>query len=89
MSESNETNLSPARIAARIHAAIDEVTSAVEDIHRSIAAVPLAAAAAIEPLEKPVAEVREIQERSISAAYGLVRRVNQRIGALTSELLKA
>jgi hypothetical protein len=89
MSESSETTLSPAWIAARIHAAIDEVTTAVEDIHRSIAAVPLAAVAAIEPLERPVAEVREIQDRSISAAYGLVRRVNQRIGELTAELLRA
>jgi hypothetical protein len=78
-----------ASIAARIHAAIDDVTTAVEDIHRSIAAVPFEAAAATLPLEHPVAEVREIQERSISAAYGLVRRVNRRIGALTAELLKA
>lgn len=88
MSEHDVTKLDPAWIARRIHTAIDEVTTAVEDIHRSIAAVPLAAAAAALPIEKAATDVREIQDRSISAAYDLVRTVNRRIGALTSELLR-
>jgi hypothetical protein len=88
MSAFDDTSSAPARIAARIHAAIDEVTTAVEDIHRTIAAVPLAAAAAARPLAEPAAEIRDLHDRSISAAYDLVRHVNRRIGALTAEILK-
>ena len=78
---------SPKTIAETIHATINDATAAAEDIHRSIAELPLRAVGSIESLEKPVEEVRRVQERSIGAIYGLIRRINDRVGQLTTDLL--
>ena len=76
----------PKNVAATLHDTVNKVTTAVEEIHRSIADAPLEVMASI-ALERPVNEVRAIQDRSISAFYGLIRRVNNRAGQLTDELL--
>ena len=77
----------PRDLAATIHETINEVTTAVEDIHRAIAEAPLDVMGSIEPFEQPVKEVRAAQDRSITVIYGLIRRVNDRVGRLTAELL--
>ena len=76
----------PKTVAAKLHDTVNKVTTAVEDIHRSVADAPLEVMASI-AFERPVNEVRALQGRSISAFYGLVRRVNDRAGQLTEELL--
>ena len=40
-----------------------------------------------EQAEDSVREFREMQDRSIVAVYGLVRRINERVGRFTSDLL--
>ena len=78
---------SPKQIAIMVHEAIDEVTTIVEGIHRSIAEAPLRVAQDFAPLETPVDEWRAIQNRSIGAVYDLVRQINGEIGRLTADLL--
>jgi hypothetical protein len=78
---------SPKDLAATIHDTINDVTTAVENIHRSIADAPLDMMGAIEPLERPVKDMRVVQDRSITAIYGLIRRINDRVGQITAELL--
>jgi len=85
---SNDNSMkSPRNIAATIHDTINDVTTAVEEIHRSIAEAPLDVVGSIEPLERPIKEVRAVQDRSITAIYGLIRKVNDRVGELTADLL--
>jgi hypothetical protein len=75
-------------IAVSIHDTIADVTTAVEDIHRSIAEFPLASLESIEPLQKPVKEVRAVHARSIGTVYGLVHRINDRVGQIAAEVLE-
>ncbi len=85
---STATAMSTAReIAHLIHDAIDEGTTTVENIHRSIADVPLDVLEPIDSLEEPVKGVRNVQDRSIGAIYGLIRRVNDEVGQLATKVL--
>ncbi len=70
-----------------IQDAIDKGATTVEEIHKSIAKLPLDVLAQIEPLEGPAKEARRVQDRSIGAIYDLIREVNQQVGALASDLL--
>jgi hypothetical protein len=72
------------RLATTIHDAIDDVTTAVEDIHKSVADLPLDVLKVITPLDRTLEEVRAVQGRSIAAVYGLVRRVNGRVREVTA-----
>ena len=74
-------------ISKAIHVTINESATAIEGIHRSIAALPLEVLATVEPLEETANEVRDLQSRAIEGVYGLVRKVNNRIGEITSEVL--
>jgi len=76
----------PKNVAAAVHETVNKVTSAIEDIHRSIADAPLEVMASV-ALEKPLNEVRALQDRAIGAFYGLIRRVNDRVGRLSDDLL--
>jgi hypothetical protein len=71
-------------LAAAVHDAIDEVATAVEGIHKSVAEVPLDVLGEIEPLQGPVREVKYTQEQVIGAVYGLVRTINGQVRRLTT-----
>lgn len=71
------------QIATTVHDIIDEVTTTVEDIHRSIAELPLSCFESL----KLSGEVREAQARSIGAIYTLIRRCNDRVGQAVAEIL--
>jgi len=58
---------------------VDRNTQAVERIHRAIAAFPLDVLEQIDRLERPVARVRKLQDRSISATYDLVRGIEREV----------
>ena len=77
----------PKDIATGIHKTIEDATTAVEDVHRAIAAVPFRVIGKVEGLDGPIAEVHELHDRSVGAIYDLVREVNARIGRFTNELL--
>ena len=72
------------RVATTIHDVVDGVTTAVEDIHRSIGDLPLSLLESVEPLERSVKQVRAARARAIGAVYGLIRRVNDRVARLAS-----
>lgn len=74
---------SPGSIAATVHDAIDQVATAVEDIHQSVAAFPLEILSEITPFEASLNDVKAAQRRTIEAIYDLVHRINHRARALT------
>jgi hypothetical protein len=75
-------------IADLVQEAINRGATTAEDIHKSIANLPLKMLEEISVLKKPVREVRKVQNRSIGAVYDLIRTVNVRVGKLASELLR-
>jgi hypothetical protein len=77
----------PKNVAATLHDTVNTVTTAVEDIHRTIADAPLEVMGSITPFQGPIKEVRALQDRSIAAAYGLIRKVNDRVKKMTADLL--
>jgi len=71
-------------VAATIHDTIDDVTTTVEGVHRSIASVPFEILDGVPALQGTLDEIRTVQERSIGVAYDLVRKVNDRVRRLTT-----
>ena len=76
------------RLADLIQEAIDRGATTVEEIHKSIADLPLKILEDAELLKKPIKEVRRVQDRSIGAVYDLIREINQQVGQLAADLLK-
>ena len=70
-----------------IEETVDEATTTVEEIHKSIAALPLKLMEESELLRKPAREVRRLQDRTIGAIYEVVRDANRRVAKLVSGLL--
>ncbi len=70
-----------------IQSAIDEGATRVEEIHKSIAALPLKILEESDALRKPAREVRQVQQRAIGAVYDLIRKVNHEVGSYASDLL--
>ena len=71
-------------LAATVHDAIDEVTTAVEDIHKSVADIPLTLLSELTPFADTLAEVKTTQDHASEAIYGLVRRINHRVRDVTT-----
>ena len=69
---------------ATVHDTIDDVTRAAEDIHKSVADLPLDLLGRLTSLETTLEPVRDGQARSIAAVYDLVRQVNARVRQLTA-----
>ena len=70
-----------------IQNAIDRGATTVEEIHKSIAELPLKALEESEFLREPAKRVRRLQDHTIGAIYDIIRGINQRVGTLSSELL--
>ena len=68
--------------------AIDKGVTTVEDLHKSLADLPFKVLEESELFRGPAKEVRRLQDQTIKAVYGLIRRVNQQVGSLASELLE-
>ena len=75
------------RVADMIQEAVDKGATTAEEIHKSIADLPLKVLDTVEFLKKPVKEVRRIQDRSIGAVYDLIRGINEQVGALADDVL--
>jgi histone H3/H4 len=74
-------------LARFIQDAIDKGATTVEDIHKSIADLPLKILEESELLRAPAKEVRRVQDHTIGAVYDLIRSINEQIGTVASELL--
>jgi hypothetical protein len=65
--------------------AVDRGTETVERVHRAVASWPLDALGRVGRFEKPVARVRKLQDRSITASYEFVRGVNHEVAQLVRD----
>ena len=74
-------------LAKFIQDAIDKGATMVEEIHKSIADLPLKILEESELLRGPAREVKRVQDHTIGAVYDLIRGINARVGTLASELL--
>ena len=61
--------------------------TSVEEVHKSIARMPLDVLAKLDVFEKTVKDVRRIQETSLGAIYDLIRKVNDEAAKLAKEML--
>ena len=64
---------------------VDRGTETVERVHRVIVSWPLDALGRVGRFEKPVARVRKLQDRSITATYEFVRGVNHEVAKLVRD----
>jgi uncharacterized NAD-dependent epimerase/dehydratase family protein len=71
-----------------VREAIDDGATTVEEIHRSIAALPLDILGRLDGFEDRLANVRRIQDESIDAVYDVIRRVNREVTRLAADLLE-
>ena len=69
----------------RLGRAVDRSTETVERLHRAIAGWPLDALERVHRFEAPVARLRKLQKRSITATYEFVRGVNREVAQLVRE----
>ena len=74
-------------LASFIQDAIDKGATTVEEIHKSIADLPLKMLEESDLLKGPAKEVRRVQDHTIGAIYDVIRGINHQVGALASELL--
>jgi hypothetical protein len=58
---------------------------ATENVHRTVAGLPLDLLERIGRLKRPVARVRKLQDRSITATYDMLRGVNREVVELLRE----
>jgi hypothetical protein len=76
------------RIADLVRRAVDDGARTAEDIHKSIADLPLDVLQRLDLFEKTAKDVKKIQDTSIGAVYDLIRKVNLEVGKLASDLLE-
>jgi hypothetical protein len=73
----------PRTIATTVHDMIDDVSTAVEDIHRAVAEYPLTVLGEITPFKETLDDVKTTQDQTIEAVYGLVRSINAQARRIT------
>jgi len=71
-----------------VEESVDKGATTVEEIHRAIAELPLTMMEQNGVLAETAADVRKIQESSITAVYDLIRDVNHKVVKLAGELLE-
>lgn len=70
-----------------IEETVDQTTTAVEEIHKTVANLPLKLMEESELLRQPAREVRRLQERAIAAIYQAVRDLNRRVARLVADVI--
>lgn len=71
-----------------IQEAVDKGATSVEQIHQAIASMPLDALAKRGLLEEELSSAKEAHNETIGTVYDAIRRVNQEVGNLASELIE-
>jgi predicted nucleic acid-binding Zn-ribbon protein len=72
-----------------VQEAIDKGATTVEQIHQTIAAMPLEALEKRGLLDAEAASLKEKQASTIGAVYDAIRRVNKEVGDLASGLIES
>ena len=70
-----------------IQDSIDKGATTAEEIHKSIAELPLKVLQDTDLLRGPAKEVMRVQDQTIGAIYDVIRDVNEKLGRFASELL--
>lgn len=70
-----------------IQDAVDRGATTVEEVHKSIADLPLRVLEEAGLLRGPAREVKRLQDRTLGAIYGAIRDVNERVGTYAAQLL--
>lgn len=86
-SEKGDGRAEAKRLAHLVQQAIDKGADTVEEIHRSIANLPLDVLERLDVFKETVKDVRKVQDTSIGAIYGLIHKVNREVGKLATEML--
>jgi hypothetical protein len=68
--------------------AIDKGATSVEQIHLSIAKMPLKYLEKVEGIESATKKVGYIQEKTIGYVYGLIQRVNDKVEGVAKDMLQ-
>ena len=68
--------------------AIDKGATNVEQVHQSIAKMPLKYLEKIERIESAAKKAGDIQEKTIGYVYDLIRRVNGKADGIAKDMLK-
>jgi uncharacterized NAD-dependent epimerase/dehydratase family protein len=71
-----------------VEEAVEKGATTAEEIHRSIAEMPLTVLERSGLFERTARDVRKVQESSIGAIYGLIRDINHKVSELVGELLE-
>lgn len=71
-----------------VQEAVDKGATTVEQIHQTIAAMPLDALEKRGLLTDKTAGLRETQAATIGTVYDAIRRINQEVGELASGLIE-
>ena len=77
-----------ASLAEWIQETVDRTATSIEEIHKSIAEIPLDVMRSTGHFEQTAADIGDVQERSIGALYDVVRDVNRRVVGLAADLLR-
>jgi len=72
-----------------VHEAVEEGANSAEEIHKSIAGLPLRIIEEIGVFGSATKEVEKVQDRSIGAVYDVIRSVNDQVEKLAKEVLAA
>ena len=75
------------RLTDLVRREVEAGATSVEEVHKSIARMPLDVLAKLDVFEKTMKDVRRIQETSIGAVYDLIRKVNDEAAKLAKEML--
>jgi len=67
--------------------AVDQGAQSVEEVHQTIAKMPLKYLEKIEPLESAAKNVKEIQEKTIGHVYDLLRTVTDKVDDVAQDIL--
>jgi len=71
-----------------VQEAVDKGATTVEQIHQTIAAMPLDALEKRGLLTDKASDLRETQAATIGTVYNAIRRINQEVGELASGLIE-
>ena len=67
--------------------AIDQGATNVEQVHQTVAKLPLKYLERIEKIEDGAKDVRNVQEKTIGYVYDLIRNVNDKVSDIAKEIL--
>jgi adenine C2-methylase RlmN of 23S rRNA A2503 and tRNA A37 len=82
-----ETIANVREIRSVVKKAIDQGATNVEQVHKTIAKLPLKYLERIDKIEDETKDVSKVQEKTIGYVYDLIRNVNDKVSDITKELL--